>query len=54
MIVFADYGIAEECRNSEAWFLCLKCGRCGRRFEKGIMIDNGGTHERREDEDEAD
>ena len=25
--------------------VCIKCGKCGRKFEDGIMIDDGGTTE---------
>lgn len=50
MILFVDYAIAVECNNEEAWNLCYKCGKCGRKFDDdGIMTDDGGTHERSED-----
>ena len=40
-----DYGCAKECCNpdNEMKFTCYKCGECGRKFENGIMIDDGGT-----------
>lgn len=38
-----DYTLAKECENSEVWYTCCKCGQCGRRFENGMMIDDGGT-----------
>lgn len=38
-----DYIVAKECKNLEAWFTCYKCGQCGRKFENGMMIDDGGT-----------
>lgn len=38
-----DYTPAKECKNSEVWFTCYQCGQCGRRFENGMMIDDGGT-----------
>ena len=46
-----DYEKAQECKNPEAWFTCHKCGKCGRIFEDGVMVDDGGTHIA-EDEDE--
>lgn len=38
-----DYSVADQCDNPKAWFTCYKCGKCGRKFENGIMIDDGGT-----------
>lgn len=38
-----DYEVAVECKNKNAWYTCLKCGRCGRVFKNGFMIDDGGT-----------
>lgn len=38
-----DYIPAKECRNSEVWYTCYKCEKCGRKFENGMMIDDGGT-----------
>ncbi len=42
--VYVDYSTAVECQNPEAWFTCYQCGECGRKFENGIMVDDGGTH----------
>ena len=42
--IFVDYVPAKECKNTEAWFTCYKCGECGRVFENGFMTDSGGTH----------
>ena len=42
-IIF-DYAKAKECKNTESWFTCYKCGKCGRVFENGFMTDSGGTH----------
>ena len=42
-IIF-DYAKAKECKNTEAWFTCYKCGECGRVFINGFMTDSGGTH----------
>ena len=41
--IIVDYGIANECQNKDAWYTCYKCGKCGRKFERGIMVDDGGT-----------
>ena len=38
-----DYIPAVECENKDVWFTCYQCGKCGRVFEDGIMIDDGGT-----------
>lgn len=38
-----DYMVAKECENTEVYFICYKCGKCGRKFENGIMVDDGGT-----------
>lgn len=38
-----EYILANECENTDAWYTCLHCGKCGRRFENGIMVDDGGT-----------
>lgn len=43
MIMIIDYACAVECKNEKAWYTCLKCGKCGRVFENGFMVDDGGT-----------
>lgn len=40
-----DYIVAEECKNTDVWYTCRKCGKCGRKFENGIMIDEGDEQE---------
>ena len=51
MDMIIDYILAKECKNKEVWFTCYKCGECGRKFnEYGIMIDDGGTTPREDDE----
>ena len=37
------YILAKECKNKNAWYTCYKCGKCGRVFEYGYLIDDGGT-----------
>ena len=51
MNMIVDYIPAKECKNKEAWFICLKCGKCGRKFEHGFMVDDGGTKPRKVDEE---
>lgn len=38
-----DYTLAKECKNEDAWYTRYKCGKCGRVFESGFMVDDGGT-----------
>ena len=38
-----DYTLAKECKNEEVWYICYKCGKCGRVFVDGFMVDDGGT-----------
>lgn len=38
-----EYILAKECKNEKAWHICCKCGKCGRIFENGYLIDDGGT-----------
>lgn len=42
-MIIVDYLPTRECKNKEVLYTCLKCGKCGRRFECGIMVDDGGT-----------
>lgn len=41
--IIIDYIPADQCKNDDAWFTCLKCGKCGRKFEDGFLVDDGGT-----------
>lgn len=41
--MIVDYIIAKECKNENVWCTCYKCGKCGRVFENGYLIDDGGT-----------
>ena len=42
--IFIDYIPAKECVNEDIWYICQKCGKCGRVFDEyGIMVDDGGT-----------
>ena len=38
-----DYTLAKECKNEEVWYTCYQCGKCGRVFDNGFMVDAGGT-----------
>lgn len=42
-MMIIDYVPAKECRNTNVWYSCHKCGACGRKFEDGFMVDDGGT-----------
>lgn len=52
MNIIIDYAPAKECKNPEVWYACWKCGECGRKFECGYMVDEGGTHPQEEDEED--
>ena len=41
--MIVEYIISKECKNEEVWCTCYKCDKCGRVFEDGFMIDEGGT-----------
>ena len=38
-----DYIVADQCKNELCWYICHKCGKCGRKFVQGMMVDDGGT-----------
>ena len=38
-----DYTLAKECKNEEVWYSCYQCGKCGREYVDGFMVDDGGT-----------
>ena len=42
-MIIIDYAVAVECENPKTLYICYKCGKCGRVFDNGIMIDDGGT-----------
>ena len=46
-----DYTPANECKNEDVWYTCYQCGKCGRAFEGGFMVDDGGTTIEEENED---
>ena len=41
--MIVEYTLAKECKNEEVWYTCYQCGKCGRVFEDGFMVDDGGT-----------
>ena len=50
MNIMVDYALAKECKNPDALYMCHKCGECGRKFEDGFMVDDGGTHPQEDEE----
>ena len=42
-MILVDYISAKECKKETRWYICCKCGKCGRVFENGFMINDGGT-----------
>ena len=43
-MILIDYIPCEECVNEDIWYICQKCGKCGRVFDEyGFMTDDGGT-----------
>lgn len=49
--MIVDYTISKECKNEEVWCTCYKCGKCGRVFKDGLLIDEGGTTIEEEEQD---
>lgn len=41
--MIVDYARANECEQEVWGYTCYKCGKCGRKFENGFMVDDGGT-----------
>jgi len=41
--IFIDYIRAIECEEETFGYICYQCGKCGRKFENGFMVDDGGT-----------
>ena len=41
--MIVEYTLAKECKNEEVWCTCYQCGKCGRLFVDGLMVDDGGT-----------
>lgn len=37
-MIFYDYEISKDCVNDEVYFICHKCGRCGRKFAGGYLL----------------
>ena len=49
--ICVDYILAKECKNTDVWYTCRKCGQCGRVFNDAwIMISDGGTHPQDDEE----
>ena len=47
-MILVDYATAEDCKNPDAWELCLKCGECGRVFIFGIMCEEEDKWEQKQ------
>lgn len=45
-----DYILAQECKNEEVLYTCYQCGKYGRVFENGFMVNDGGTTIEEEEE----
>ena len=41
--MIADYDTSDQCENEEAWCVCWKCGRCGRKFIYGMLVESEET-----------
>lgn len=39
----SEYKISNNCVNLKAFDICLKCGKCGRKFHRGILVDKTGS-----------
>jgi ribosomal protein L37AE/L43A len=37
-MIFADYWTCDKCKQPH-YGMCYKCGKCGRKFENGIMTN---------------
>lgn len=49
--MIVEYTLAKECKNEEVLYTCYKCGKCGRVFIDGLMVDDGGTTIEEEEQD---
>lgn len=38
-MIVIDYIPCKNCQNSDAIYICCKCGKCGREFENGFLIN---------------
>ena len=45
-----DYILTQEGKNEEVLYTCYQCGKYGRVFENGFMVDDGGTTIEEEEE----
>lgn len=44
MFAHIDYRPSNKCKNSNSYgMICVKCGKCGRKFKDGVMVDDGST-----------
>ena len=45
-----DYILAQECKNEEVLYTCYQCGKYGRVFENGFIVNDGSTTIKEEEE----
>ena len=45
-----DYILAQECKNEEVLYTCYQCGKYGRVFENGFIVNDGRTTIKEEEE----
>ncbi|MBQ0112992.1 MAG: hypothetical protein KBT03_07670 [Bacteroidales bacterium] len=39
---FIDYNVSKNCNNEDSYgCVCVKCGKCGRKFKDGILVKEG-------------
>lgn len=38
-MIFIDYLPCKECCGTDVFMTCVKCGQCGRKFEKGVLLN---------------
>ena len=48
--MIVEYEPNINCQNIKAWYVCHKCGKCGRKFIKGIMIKCADNEKEKKDE----
>lgn len=52
--MIVDYCKSKSCDNKDAWYTCHKCGKCGRKFENGFLVNGDEFPPEDEWDDEED